>query len=107
MEWIHESPPLQFFQTAKGKTPKQAWGGHLRGEGINVTFLQPHIPQDSAMFCVTLNQIDPYLLHPIFYCPLSTLFHPVLASSYPPRQDFSKRASFPIVCVDWFYKKAV
>jgi len=48
-----------------------------------------------------------YDLHPIFYGPLSTLLHPVLASSYPLWQDFSKRASFPIVCVDWFYEKAV
>ena len=37
----------------------------------------------------------------------STLLHPVLASSFTPWQDFSKRASFPLVCVDWFYKKAV
>jgi len=43
-----------------------------------------------------------YDLHPIFYGHLSTLLHPVLASSYPPGQDFSKRASFMIVCVDSF-----
>jgi len=54
--WI---PPLQFFQIAKGKAPKEAWGGHLSGGGINVTFLRPHEPQLSAMCCVTLNQIDP------------------------------------------------
>ena len=59
MEWIHESPPLQFFQTAKGKDPKEAWGGHLSGEGINVAFVKPHEPQVNAMCCVTLNQIDP------------------------------------------------
>ena len=48
-------------------------------------------------------------LHPIFCGSLSTLLHPVLASSFPLwlGQDFSKRAIFPIVCVDWFYKKAV
>ena len=46
-------------------------------------------------------------LHPIFCNPLFTLLHPVLASSFPQWQDFSKRASFLIVCVDWFYKKAV
>jgi len=45
VEWIHESLPLQFFQSAKGKAPKEAWGGHLSGEGINVTFLQRHEPQ--------------------------------------------------------------
>jgi len=43
----------------EGKAPKEAWGGNLSGEGINVTFLQPHDPQLSAMRCVTLNQIDP------------------------------------------------
>ena len=48
--WI---PPLQFFQTAKGKAPKEAWSGHLSGGGINVTFLRPHVPQLSAMRCVT------------------------------------------------------
>jgi len=54
--WI---PSLQFFQTAKGKAPKEAWGGHLSGWGINVTFLRPHEPQLSATRCVALNQIDP------------------------------------------------
>ena len=53
--WI---PPLQFFQTAKGKAPKEAWGEHLSGCGINVTILHPHEPQLSAMCCVALNQID-------------------------------------------------
>jgi len=48
-----------------------------------------------------------YDLHPIFYGPLSTLLHPVLTSSYLLCQDFSKRASFPIVCAVWFYEKAV
>ena len=54
--WI---PPFQFFQTGKGKAPKEAWGGHLSGGGINVTFLHPHEHQLSAMRCVTLNWIDP------------------------------------------------
>ena len=52
------NPPLQFFQTAKGKAPKEAWGGRLSGGGINVTFLRPHEPQLSTMRCVSLNQID-------------------------------------------------
>ena len=104
--WI---PNLQFFKPRKGKPSKSS---HLSGWGINVTFLRPHEPQLSAMCCVALNQIDPKIgirsdLHPIFSGPLSTLLHPVLASSFPPRQDISKRANFPIVCVDWFYKKAV
>ena len=101
------NPPLQFFQAAKGKAPKVAWGDHLSSGGINVTFLRPHEPQLSAMCCVVLNQIKLYDLHPIFSGPLSTLLYPDLASSFPLRQDFSKRASFPIVCVDWFCKKIV
>jgi len=43
----------------------------------------------------------------MFCGSLSTLLHLVLASSFLLWQDFSKRARFPIVCVDWFYKKAV
>ena len=54
--WI---PPLQFFQIAKGKAHKEAWGGHLSGGGTHVTFLHPHEPQLSVMRCFTLNQIDP------------------------------------------------
>jgi len=53
------NPHLHFFQTVKGKAPKEAWGGHLSGEGINVTFLHPPEPQLGAMRCVTLKQIDP------------------------------------------------
>jgi len=53
------NPPLHFCQTAKGKAPKEAWGGRLIGGGINVTFLHLHEPQLSEMHCVTLNQIDP------------------------------------------------
>ena len=52
------NPHLQFLQTLEGKAPKEAWGGHLGGEGINVTFLHPHETQLSAMRCVILNQID-------------------------------------------------
>jgi len=50
---------------------------------------------------------DIYDLHPIFYGSLSTLLYPVLASSYLLWQEISKRASFPIVCVVWFYEKPV
>ena len=33
------NPPLHFFQTAKGKAPKEAWGGRLSGESmIDVCF---------------------------------------------------------------------
>ena len=57
--------------------------------------------------CSESDWFKPYDLHPIFCCPRSTLLHPVLSSSFPPWQDFSKRASFPIVHHDWFYWKAV
>jgi len=53
--WI---PPFLFFETAKGKAPKKAWGGRLSSGEINVTFLCLHEPQLGAMFCVALNQID-------------------------------------------------
>jgi len=53
------NPHLEFFQTVKGKAPKEAWGSHLSGEGINATFLHPHEPQLSAVCCINWNQIDP------------------------------------------------
>jgi len=46
-------PHLLFFQTVKGKAPKEAWGGYLSGEGINVTFLHPHMSPNLAQ-CVVL-----------------------------------------------------
>jgi len=104
--WI---PHLQFFQTVEGKAPKEAWGGNLSGEGINVTFLHPDEPRLSAMRCLTLNQIDPtYMICVrsfVVLCPhYSTLFSPL-----PFRCDkiSRKRASFPIVCEEWLNKKAV
>ena len=57
--WSGFIPSLQFCQTAKGKAPKEAWGSHWSGWGINVTFLNPHEPQLSAAHCVTPNQIYP------------------------------------------------
>ena len=76
--WI---PHLQLFQTVEGKAPKEAWGGHLSGEGINVTFLHLHEPHLSAMRCVTLNQIDPtYMIcvRSFVLCPhYSTLSSPL------------------------------
>jgi len=76
------NPPPSVFQTVEGKAPKEAWGGHLSGEGINVTFLHPHKPQLSAMRCVTLNQIDPtYMICVrsfVILCPhYSTLSSPL------------------------------
>jgi len=60
VELIDEShpPSLQFFQTAKGKAPKEAFGGRLSGGVINVTVLHLHEHQLSTMRCVALNQID-------------------------------------------------
>ena len=49
------NPPPSVFSN-RGKAPKEAWGGNLSGEGINVIFLQTHEPQLSAMRCVTLTQ---------------------------------------------------
>ena len=80
----HEPPHLQFFQTVEGKAPKEAWGGHLGGEGINITFLHPHEPLLSAMRCVILNQIDSTYMICVRSCVvLCLLLHPVLASSFP------------------------
>jgi len=102
------NPPPSVLQTVKGKAPKEAWGGHLSGEGINVTFLHPHEPQFSAMRCVTLNQIDPtYMICVQSFVILCPHYFTLSSSSFPPRKYFSKRASFPIVCAEWFYKKAV
>ena len=53
------NPPLQFFQTAKGKAHKKACGGRLSGEGMNVIFLHLREPQFSGMCCIALNPIDP------------------------------------------------
>ena len=61
-------PPLQFFQTAKAKAPKEAWGGHLSGGGINITLLRPHEPQLSAMRCVALNCKCMYSCMYIYIC---------------------------------------
>ena len=69
-----ESPTFSFFKPWK-EAPKEAWGGHLSGEGIDVTFLHPHEPQLSAMRCVTLNQIDPtYMIcvRSLWYSTLSS-----------------------------------
>jgi len=85
VEWINH--PHWVFQTVKGKAPKEAWGGHLSGEGINVTFLHPHEPQLSAMRCVTLNQIDPtYMICVrsfVVLCP----HYSTLSSPLPFRRD--------------------
>jgi len=75
-------PPLQFFQTAKGKAPNEAWGGHLSGGGINITFLRSYEPHFSAMRCVALNQIHPsymicVLSFVILYPHYSTLSSPL------------------------------
>jgi len=117
--WI---PPLQFFQSAKGKAPKEAWGGHLSCGGINVIFLRPHESQLSAMRCVTLNQIDPsYMICvPSFVvlCPhyptLSCLFLST-TTRFLEKGKFSNRLRgvvlsesclrcSKILRIDWFWK---
>jgi hypothetical protein len=118
--WI---PPLQFFQTAKGKAPKEAWGGHLSGWGINVTFLRPHernvlccsesdwskLYNVHPMCCSESDWSKLYNVHPIFCCPLSTLLHPVLASSFPFHCDKISRKGQFFRSFVWigFYKKDV
>jgi len=87
VEWIHESPTLQFFQTAKGKAPKEAWGDHLSDEGINVTFLQPHEFQVNAMHFVTLNQIDPRCMICIPSFMVLSPHYSTLSSPLPIRYD--------------------
>ena len=82
VEWNLWIPPLQIFQTAKGKAPTEAWGGHWSGGGIYVTFLRPHESQLSAMRCVALNHIDlSYMICVrsfVVLCPhYSTLFSPL------------------------------
>jgi len=86
LEWIHESP-LQFFQTVEGKAPKEAWGGHLSGKGINVTLLRPHEPQLSAMRCVILNQIDSTYMICVRSCLVLCPHYSTLSSPLPFRSD--------------------
>ena len=102
-------PPIQFFQTAKWEAPKEAWGRSFELMRHQCNFSAPSwVPTWRNALCYSGSDWSKlHDLHPIFYDPLSTLLHPVLASSYPLWQDFSKRASFPIVCVDGFYEKAV
>jgi len=102
--WI---PPIQFFQIAKGKAPKEAWGGHLSGWGINETFLRPH--ERNALCCSESDWSKLCNVHPIFCCPLSTILHPVLASSFPFHCDKISRKGQFFRSFVWigFYKKDV
>ena len=52
------NPRPSVFSNREGKAPKEVWGEHLSGCGINVTILHPHEPQLNAKCCVALNQID-------------------------------------------------
>jgi len=85
--WI---TPLQFFQTAKGKAPKETWGGRLSGGGINVAFLRLHEPQLSAMCCVALNQIDPNYVICIRSFVVLCPHYSTLSSPLPFRSDSDK-----------------
>ena len=85
MEGIHD--PLQFFQTAKGKAPKEAWGGHLSGGGIDLTFLRPHEPKLSAMRCVALNPIDASFMICVRFFVVLYPHYSTLSSPLPSRFD--------------------
>jgi len=50
------NPPLQFFQTPKGKAPNEQ---SLEQMSHQCNFLRPHEPQHSTMCCVALSPIDP------------------------------------------------
>jgi len=78
---------LQFLQTAKGKAPKEPWGGHLSGGGITVTFLRPHESQLSTMCCVALNQIDPSYMTCVRSFAVLCPHYSTLSSPLPFRYD--------------------
>jgi len=104
--WI---PPFSFSKQRKEKPPKEALGGRLSGGGINVTFLvfmSPNLAQCVVFLWIRLIQAMWFASHLLWSSVHITPPCP-LASSFPSGQDFLKRASFPIVCDDWFYKKAV
>jgi len=97
------------FSNRERKSPQRGLGRSLERWRYHSNFCAPSWAPifHNALCCSELDWSKLYDLHPIFCGPLSTLLHPVLASSFLMWQDLSKRASFPIVCVEWFYEKAV
>jgi len=108
VEWIHESPP-SFFSNRERKSPQRGLGRSLERWRYQCNFPAPSwAPTWRNALCYSeTDWYNLYDLRPIFCGTLSALLHPVFASSFPPRHNLSKRARFPIFCVEWFYKKAV
>ena len=103
------NPPPSVFPNRERKSPQRGLGRSLERWRYSCDFPAPSwAPTCRKSLCCSQSDWSKlYKLYPIFCGPQSTLLHPVLASSFPLWQDFSKRASFPIVCVEWLYKKAV
>jgi len=97
------NPPLEFFSNSERKSPQRGLGRSIERWRCQCNFPAPSWAPTyrNALCFFESNRCKLCDLHPIFCGPLSTLLHPVLASSFPLWQDFSKRASFPI---DWFWK---
>jgi len=97
------SPPSLFSNSGR-KSPQRGLGRSIERWRYQCNFPAPSWAPTyrNALCCSASDSCKLCDLHPIFCRPLSTLLHPVLASSFPLWKDFSKRASFPIVFVDWF-----
>jgi len=67
--------------------------------------MSPKLVQCVVLLWIRLIQPIWFASDPLWYSVRIT--PPCPASSFPLRQDFSKRASFPIVSLEWFYKKDV
>ena len=81
------NPPPSVFSNPKGKAPKEVWGGHLSGCGIDVNFLRPHEPQLRAMRCVALNQIHPSYMICVQSLMVLCPHYSTLSSPFPFRYD--------------------
>jgi len=101
--------PPSIFSNSERKSPQRGLGRSIERCRHQCSFPAPSWAPTwrNALCCSESDWSKLCDLHPISCASLSTLLHPVLASSFPLWQDFSKRASFSIVCADWFYKKAV
>jgi len=102
------NPPFSVFWNSERKSPKKGLGWSIKQWRNQCNFPVPSWAPTwcNVLCCSESDWCKLSDLHPIFWSLLSTLLHPVLASSFPLWQDFSKRASFPVACVDWFHKKA-
>jgi len=102
-------PPLSFFQTAKGKAPKEALSGRLSGGGVIVTFLRLDEPQRTATRCVSLNQIDASYVICIRFFVVLCPHYSTLSSPLPFRCDKISWRGRVFQSFVWigFYQKAV